>query len=244
MGHSRPRITSLVPSLTHTVCALGACDHLVSRTLYCVQPRDELAGVPACGGTKNPDLAAILDLRPDLVLACTEENKPEHLVALREAGVTVHEVMPRSLDDVARLLTDYGELLGVDPTPLLDELAAARRDLPDPPRRRAVALIWKDPWMAAGGSNHIDGMLAALNLENVCGNREGYPEVGLKELTDLAPEVVLLPDEPWRFTTDDARALTAAGIPGDPVPCNGKDLCWYGAWTAGGLGRLATLLAD
>lgn len=238
------RIASLVPSLTHTVWALGARDRLVTRTVYCVEPRDELGIVPACGGTKNPDLPAILAAKPDVALACTEENKPEHLAALRDAGVDVHEVMPRNLDDVARLLSDYGELLEVDARPLLDDLAVARRDLPGLPPRRAVALIWKDPWMVAGGSNHIDGMLAALNLENICGNREGYPEVSLEELVDLAPEVVLLPDEPWRFTGADARLLAQAGVPTRPILCDGKDLCWYGAWTAGGLLRLAESLAS
>lgn len=236
------RVASLVPSLTHTVCALGAGDQLVARTIYCVEPRGELANVPACGGTKNPDLEAILARRPDLVLACTEENKPEHLAALRDAGIEVHEIMPRELDDTARLLTDYGDLLGVDARPLLEELATARTALPDLPPRRASALIWKEPWMAAGGGNHIDGMMAALNLENVCSDREGYPELGLEELAGLAPEIVLLPDEPWRFTDDDARRLAQAGVPGRGVTCDGKDLCWYGAWAARGLRRLAALL--
>ncbi|MBE0565027.1 MAG: ABC transporter substrate-binding protein, partial [Krumholzibacteria bacterium] len=106
------RIASLVPSLTQTVCALGARHRLVARTIYCAEPRDELAAVPACGGTKNPDLARILAMQPDLALCCDEENKPEHRHALAAAGVTVHTVMPRSLDDVDALLRDYGGLLG------------------------------------------------------------------------------------------------------------------------------------
>ncbi len=238
-----PRVASLVPSLTHTVCALGAGDRLVARTIYCVEPWVELVDVPACGGTKNPDLERILALDPDLVLACTEENKPEHLAALREAGVTVHEVMPCGLDDVVTLLTDYGRLLGVDVGAALDDLAAARRALPKPPPRRAVTLIWKDPWMAVGGGNHIDGMMAALGLENVCGNREGYPVVTPAELAELRPDVVLLPDEPWRFTVEDVGDLAAANVPGTAFRFDGKDLSWYGAWTAGGLARLARILA-
>jgi ABC-type hemin transport system substrate-binding protein len=237
-----PRVASLVPSLTHTVCALGAADRLVSRTIYCVEPRADLAEVPACGGTKNPDLTRILDRRPDLALACTEENKAEHLAVLRDAGVAVHEVMPRGPDDVARLLVDYGKLLGVDAEPARAELAAARRALPRRTPRTAVALIWKKPWMAAGGGNHVDGMMAALGLVNVLDGRRGYPEVSLEDLADAAPEIVLLPDEPWRFTETDARSLAEAGVTGRALLCDGKDLCWYGAWTAGGLTRLSALL--
>jgi ABC-type Fe3+-hydroxamate transport system substrate-binding protein len=230
------RIASLVPSLTETVCSLGAADRLVSRTIYCAEPRAGLAAVPGCGGTKNPDLERILSLAPDLVLACAEENKPEHLDALEAAGVTVHTVMPRSLDDVAGLLTAYGAMLDVDASPALAELAAARSEVIGLPARRAVALIWKDPWMAVGGGNHIDGMMGALGLVNLLGDREGYPVVTRDELACLAPEALLLPDEPWRFTAEDAADL--AGIaPG--LCCDGQDLSWYGTWTAGGLRRLA-----
>ena len=104
------RVVSLVPSLTATVADLGAADRLVGRTRYCVEP-PAVRRVPALGGTKNPDIAAVVALAPDLVLACTEENRPEDLAALRAAGIRVHAVMPRSLDGVDRLLGDLGELL-------------------------------------------------------------------------------------------------------------------------------------
>ena len=101
------KVASLVPSLTDTVCTLGAADRLVARTIYCVEPRDDLAGVPACGGTKNPEIEEILAAKPDLVLACLEENKPEHIEAIEKGGVPVYAVMPRSLDDVAGLLRQF-----------------------------------------------------------------------------------------------------------------------------------------
>lgn len=235
------RVASLVPSLTETVCRLGAGDRLVTRTIYCVEPRGDLAAVPACGGTKNPDLERILALAPDLVLACAEENKPEHLEALENAGVAVHTVMPRSLDDVAGLLRDYGALLGVDAKSALAELAAARAAVPELPRRRVVTLIWKDPWMAVGGGNHIDGMMTALGLINVIGHRDGYPRVTLDELARLEPALLLLPSEPWNFTRADVDELSNLA---PALCCDGRDLSWYGTWTAGGLGRMAALLAN
>lgn len=238
------RIVSLVPSLTQTVCALGAGDRLVARTIYCVEPRDELAAVPACGGTKNPDVARILALQPDLALCCDEENKPEHRHALASAGVTVHTVMPRSLADVDALLRDYGVLLGAGAAAeaARAELAAARRACAGALRGRAAVLIWKNPWMAVGGGNHIDGMLQELGLANALADRPGYPVVTLDELRVLDLDLLLLPDEPWRFTATDAAELVAGGVA--PVaPClDGKDLSWYGAWTAGGLRRLANLV--
>ena len=244
------RVVSLVPSLTQTVCALGAGGQLVARTIYCVEPKAELAAVPACGGTKNPDIPRILALEPDLALCCDEENKPEHRHALAGAGVTVHTVMPRSLDDVAALLRDYGGLLGVGDAAerACAELAAARREvralLAGRPPRRAAALIWKEPWMAVGGGCHMDGMMRELGLVNVLGERPGYPAVAWDELAALGPDLVLLPDEPWRFGEPDAAALVAAKVAPASLCCDGKDLGWYGAWTARGLRALAAAVSE
>ncbi len=238
------RIASLVPSLTHTVCALGAGDRLVARTIYCVEPRDALAAVPACGGTKNPDLERILALQAEIALCCDEENKPEHRHALASAGVTVHTVMPRSLDDVDALLCAYGDLLGVRAAAAeaRAELAAARQACAGRLAGRAAALIWKDPWMAVGGGCHGDGLMRELGLANVFADRPGYPAVTLDELAALDLDLLLLPDEPWRFTPADAARLADAGLARRAVAFDGKDLSWYGAWTAGGLRRLAALL--
>lgn len=247
------RVVSLVPSLTETACRLGAGSRLVGRTIYCVEPRDELAAVPACGGTKNPDLEAIIALAPDLVLACIEENKPEHLAQLEAAGIAVYTVMPRSLDDVASLLAAFGALLGAQPAAgrALSELTAARlaagawrtrlRDAPVP----AACLVWKKPWLAAGGGNHITAMMREVGLENVLAAREGYPEVSLEELAALEPAVVLLPDEPYPFTHHAAWSLAAAGVVPTrrrAVLLDGKLVCWYGTRTARALRELVRVL--
>jgi ABC-type hemin transport system substrate-binding protein len=243
---------SLVPSLTETVCALGALERLVGRTIYCVEPREPLKAVPAFGGTKNPDLDAIIALGPDLALACVEENKPEHLARLEEAGVPVFAVMPRSLDDVAGLLANFGALLGVQPAAgrALSDLTAARlaagpwrARLGEP--RRAACLIWKKPWMAAGGGNHITAMMQEAGLVNVLSGREGYFAIELEELAALRPEVVLLPDEPFPFTHHAAWSLAAAGVVASrrrAVLLDGKLVCWYGTRTARALRDLMRVL--
>jgi len=245
------RVVSLVPSLTETVCGLGAQDHLVGRTIYCTEPRGQLAGVPAFGGTKNPDIPGILGVAPDLVLACVEENKAEHLAEIAAVGIPVFAVMPRSLDDVATLLRDFGRLLdaGERAGRALSDLAAARlsagqfrAELPRP--LRTATLIWKNPWMAAGGGNHINAVLAELGLANVFGDQEGYFEVALEQLAAEKLDLVLLPDEPFPFSHHDSWSMAA----GDVVPSrrqavllDGKLLSWYGTRTAPGLRALIRL---
>ena len=248
----RARIASLVPSLTDTVCCLGAADRLVARTIYCTEPRDELVEVPACGGTKNPEVENILATKPDLVLACLEENKPEHIAAIEEAGVPVFAVMPRTLDDVAGLLRQFGALLGAQDRAgrALSDLTSARlaagefrRSLGEPVP--AATLIWQNPWMAAGSGTHIDAVMAELGLKNVLADRPDYFQIELGDLAAKQPRLVLLPDEPYPFTHHTAWSVAAAGVVPDrrsAMLLDGKLLSWYGTRTARSLRMMVKLL--
>jgi len=245
------RVISLVPSLTDTVFGLGQGARLIGRTIYCGKPRDAVRDIPAFGGPKNPDIPAILDAQPDLVLACVEENKTEHLAALGKAGVAVFAVMPRSLDDVAGLLRDFGILLAAGNAAgrALSDLAAARLAAGrfrsrHPAPLQAAALIWKNPWMAAGGGNHINAVLNELGLVNVLAGREGYFDVSLPDLARRELDIVLLPDEPFPFTHHDSWSMAAAGVVPSrrrAILLDGKLLSWYGTQTAQSLRTLVKL---
>ncbi len=259
-GHRIPirpyrRVVSLVPSLTETVVRLGGLAHLVGRTVYCVEPKLELADVPTCGGTKNPDLPALQKLRPDLVLTCLEENKPDHIAALEAAGIPAFAFMPRKLDDVSNLFHDLGLLLGVEQQAgrAMADLTAARlacgefrrrRPHPTQPLRTAI-LIWRTPWMAAGGNTFINAITQELGLENALAKRPDYFTVTLEELAALELDLVLLPDEPFKFSHHDAWSLAAAGVLPDrrrALLMDGKLLSWYGTRTAASLRSLVRLL--
>jgi len=246
------RVVSLVPSLTESIFGLGAQARLVGRTIYCIEPKGRLSGILTCGGTKNPELDTIRSLAPDLVLACVEENKPEHLIELEEGGVPVFAVMPRTLDDVSTLLRQFGVLLGAQVVAgrTMADLTAARlhagefrQSLNRPPR--VATLIWKKPWMVAGAGNHIDAVMKEVGLVNVMGDREGYFEVDLDDLVARDLDLVLLPDEPFPFTHHASWSMAAAGV----VPArnralvmDGKLLSWYGTRTARSLRALVKLL--
>jgi len=79
---------SLVPSTTELLCALGLADALVGVTVYCVEPRAVVRTKTRVGGEKDPDLATIRALAPDLVIANIEENRREDVDALRAAEET------------------------------------------------------------------------------------------------------------------------------------------------------------
>jgi ABC-type Fe3+-hydroxamate transport system substrate-binding protein len=215
------RIVSIVPSLTE---AVGATDRsrLVGATQWCTHPTD--LDVPRVRGTKNPDVDAIVALGPDLVLANHEENKPADLQRLRDAGLAVYVTDIRTvdggLDSLGRMLAACG----------FDEprwLAEARRlwaALPEPAeRRRAVVPVWRRPWMACGSDTFTGSVLARLGVDNVLGDSpERYPRFDPRDLP--AHDLVVLPDEPYRFTADDGPEAFSA-------PCvlvSGRLLTWYG----------------
>lgn len=239
------RVVSLVPSLTETVAELGRAGDLVGVTTYC----DEGAPPSArrVGGTKNPDVAAVVALAPDVVLANAEENRAADLDALRTAGLAVHVTFPRRVADVPPLLRGLGAVLGAEDA--ARDLAAqveaaceaARVSGPAPDaaglaRPRVLVLVWRKPWMAVGADTYAADLLRTCGFELTLHRGEDrYPRVraGDPELRDL--QVVLLPSEPYAFGPDDLPAVR--DLVGD-VPAtfvDGRLLTWHGSRTAAAL---------
>ncbi|MGK5632693.1 helical backbone metal receptor [Streptomyces sp. URMC 123] len=219
------RVVSLVPSLTEAVAATDPA-LLVGVTDWCSHPPGLAAA--RIGGTKNPDVAAVAALAPDLVLANEEENRAPDLAALRAAGlqVMVTEVrdLPQALRELDRVLVRGCRL----PRPAwLDEAEAAWRDLRPPlAPTRAVVPIWRRPWMVLGRSTFAGDLLARLGVTNVYARHaERYPRVPLEELRACGADLVVLPDEPYRFSAQDGPEAFP-GLPAAPV--SGRHLTWYG----------------
>ncbi|MER7949891.1 helical backbone metal receptor [Streptomyces sp. NPDC096079] len=224
MSLAGPRVVSLVPSLTEAV-AVTAPGVLVGATDWCSRP----AGIDVVrvGGTKNPDTAAITALRPDLVLANEEENRAPDLAALRAAGVDVLVTEIRTLDQALRELERVLAACGAPRRPrwLAEAEAAWAAVTPGEPRT-AVVPIWRRPWMVLGRDTFAGDLLARLGVRNLYADHdERYPRIPLDELRAAAPDLVVLPDEPYRFTRDDGPEAfpgTAAAL------VDGRMLTWYG----------------
>ncbi|GAA1415883.1 helical backbone metal receptor [Streptomyces thermospinosisporus] len=222
---STPRVVSLVPSLTEAV-AVSAPGALIAATDWCTHPPG--LDVPRIGGTKNPRTDRIVELAPDLVIANEEENRAPDLDALRAAGlevlVTEVRTLPQAFRELDRVLTACG---AATRPRWLDEAEAAWAAVPPPERRRtAVVPIWRRPWMVLGRDTFAGDLLARLGVGHLyAGHPERYPRVPLDELRAARPDLVVLPDEPYRFTADDGPEA----FPG--LPCalvDGRCLTWYG----------------
>ncbi|MFD7711477.1 helical backbone metal receptor [Streptomyces sp. NPDC059785] len=214
-----------MPSLTEAV-AVSLPGSLVGVTDWCSEPAD--LDAVRIGGTKNPDVAKIVALAPDLVVANEEENRAPDLAALRAAGI---EVLLTEVRDVPGAFRELDRVLagcGARSRPRwLDQAEAVWTDLPPPERRTtAVVPVWRRPWMVAGRDTFAGDVLTRLGVDNLyAAHADRYPRVPLDELRAAAPALVVLPDEPYRFTADDGpEAFTG-------TPCalvSGRHLTWYG----------------
>ncbi|MBM6400157.1 helical backbone metal receptor [Phycicoccus sonneratiae] len=219
------RVVSLVPSLTEALAATCP-DRLVGATDWCTHPAG--LDVTRVRGTKNPDLAAVVGLAPDLVVANKEENRELDVRRLREQGVAVWvtdiETVPQALTSMRRLLA---EALVVDDPGWLVEASDAWSGPFPAPRARAVVPIWRNPWMVVGRPTFTADLLARAGFEVVTGGADGrYPHVEVAALDDpSAADVVLLPDEPYEFTAADGPEAFSR-VPTRLV--SGRLLTWYG----------------
>src|SRR5215470_4330666 len=234
------RIVSLIPSITEILFAVGAGDAVAGCTVYCTQPPEGVATKTRVGGEKNPKLEVIRDLDADLVIANVEENLREHVGTLRGWGIPVYVTYPRTVAEGIRLVRDLGALVGHAErgATLAAGLGAAResvrRSRAGVPARRVFYPIWRRPWMTANRDTYLHDMLAECGGSNVFAAHERrYPEVTLEEVARAAPEVILLPDEPYRFR--EAHLADFRAHPEIPAVragrlhlVDGKLATWYG----------------
>jgi ABC-type Fe3+-hydroxamate transport system substrate-binding protein len=232
-----PRIVSLVPSGTETLLSLGA--PVTACTRFCEQP-----GIPHVGGTKNPDIAAIIELDPDFVVMDREENRREDADALAEAGVELFVSDVTTVDAAERFVVDLAARAGrARPMPPLtpSPVAVAETTI----RATAFVPIWRRPWMSINRLTYGADLLARLGVVLVTGEHvDPYPTVDIDEVAAGRPTLVLVPSEPYEFRDahlEELRVAFGAGVP--VVRVDGRDLFWWGSRTSGALSRLGAQLA-
>ena len=191
------RVVSLVPSLTESMFDLGFGKALVGITDYCVHPAEKLVNLPRLGGPKNPDVSAILALKPDLILANQEENTPAVIESLESAGIVVWLSFPKT---VAEAMTVLWNLAGIfkDPVALARlktlEMSVSwlESTVEETPGLRYFCPIWQGEsgagqrwWMSFNRHTYAHDVLRLAGGANVFADRERrYPleaDLGLAE---------------------------------------------------------------
>ena len=250
---TRPRIVSLVPSLTEMLCALGLREQLVGRTGFCIHPRESLRDVPKVGGTKDVDVERVRALAPTHLVVNVDENDRdtvERLAGLVPQVIVTHPIVVE--DNLAlfdRFGAEFAQVPGVSDAAaalslrLREALARARARCFEP--LPVLYMIWKDPWMSVGSQTFIASMLAHAGLHSVIeAAQPRYPVLTLAQIADSRARAVLLSSEPWRFEERHCGLLrqALAEHSRDPVPhcatIDGEMASWYGSRAIDGLDYL------
>ncbi len=221
------RAVSLVPSITESLLAWGVTP--VACTKYCEQPQ-----LHHVGGTKNPDIEAIVALHPDVVLVDRVENRKEDADALSERGINVVDIDVQLLSDVSPQMAIVARAVGIDISLIATPPARTIE-------RSAFIPIWRRPWMTIGAQTYGSTLLETLGIGNVFADAEtDFPEVDLDQVAARSPDLVLVPSEPYEFNAEHLEELAVVG--GKIIEIDGQDLFWWGARTPAAVTRLAAQL--
>lgn len=226
------RIISLVPSQTELLHDLGLGERVVGITKFCIHPDSWFKTKHRVGGTKKVDTEKIRALKPDLIIGNKEENTRADIEALeKEFPVWMSDV--RDLSSALVMIERLGELMGAQEkakgiTSGIDE--AFGRLKPIEPSRTVAYLIWRDPYMVAGGGTFVNDMLRRCGLINVFDEGDArYPEISEQQLAQADPEILLLSSEPYPFKEKHIAEFNML-CPGTPVILvDGTYFSWYGS---------------
>jgi len=188
------RIVSLLPSLTESVCALGACARLVGTDRFSNWPASVLA-LPKLGGLEDAQIERVVALRPDVVLLSTSARVTDRLEAL---GLKVLVLESRDHADVKRSLTTLAQLLGTPAEAervwagIERETRAAVDRVPASLRGQRVYFEVDATPYAAGPASFIGETLARLGLANAVPAELGpFPKLNPEYVVRLQPDIVM-----------------------------------------------------
>ena len=188
------RIVSLLPSLTESVCALGACERLVGVDRYSNSPA-AVRALPQVGGGIDPNVEAIVALHPDVVLLAKSSRVTQRLETL---GVKVLTLEPKSHADIRRVLDTLGQVLGTDDAQRVwraidASVSAAAQSLPASVKRTRVYFEVNSTPYAAGESSFIGETLTRLGARNIVPVALGpFPKLNPEYVVRADPDVIMV----------------------------------------------------
>lgn len=245
LAHPPRRIVSLVPSLTELLADLGLSEQVVGLTHFCVFPESLYKNRERIGGTKKARVAQIQALEPDLVIANKEENEKDQVEAIKAfCPVWVSQVY--DVPSALAMIRQLSEVTGVPEAghDLINRVHKGIGQLPSIPPMRALYMIWRKPYMAAGGDTFIHEMMKQISLTNILADRDRYPQLSSREISELAPDLVLLSTEPYPFKERHVEELQQHLPHARFRLVDGSMFSWYGSRMEKAIHYLSTLARD
>ena len=211
------KIVSCAPSITETVYAVGIGDKLVGVTTYCNYPdevnsRKENGTLSSIGGYSTPNVEAILNLTPDLVLVDGSVSAHQTLIdSLTTMNVTVVAIYKgSSIDEVYKNIDMIGKISGAsdNSSALINEMRSRISNIESKlssvaTQRTIVDAIWLDPIYVAAGSTYVQDMFNISKGTNPFADQTGFPVVSMEAIIEANPDVLVLPGKMGMDYSDD-----------------------------------------
>ncbi len=196
------RIVSMAPSVTEMLFALELGDRVVGVTRYCNYP-EEAARLPRVGGHLDPNLEAIVRLRPDLVVVLDEQQELAGALAkLAVPSVALGDSSVEQILDAIETLgaqcraTEAAEQLIDD---LRTRMAAVQQRSAALPRPSVLVVIDRaldtgtiEDVYIAGRDAYFEQLIEMAGGRNAYrGPAIPYPVVSVEGIIRIAPEVII-----------------------------------------------------
>lgn len=197
------RIVSLAPSITEMLFAVGAGDLVVGNTIYCTYP-PEAESLPKIGGysSKTINLEAIVDLRPDLVIAGTL-NQQSVVEALEKLDIPVVALAPSTITDVYTsieqigVITHHHQEASTTVKEMQMRIEAVSNTIASVPLEQRPTVFWEvfnEPLTTSNGETFIGQLIEHAGAINIFADQgEQYPQVSTESIVALDPQVILGP---------------------------------------------------
>jgi ABC-type Fe3+-hydroxamate transport system substrate-binding protein len=225
------RIVSLVPSQTELLYSLGLEEEVVGITKFCIHPQKWFKTKQKVGGTKTVNIDVVKSLRPDLIIANKEENVQGQIKELQSiAPVWVSDI--ETLNGAVEMIQSIGALVNktYESSKMASNITSGfQQMLPLHTTLQTAYLIWKDPYMAAGGDTFISDVMSYCGFDNVFKNHPRYPQVAIDQLARLNCELLILSSEPFPFKQKHIQELQQKLTNTNIVLADGEMFSWYGS---------------
>ncbi len=190
-------VVSLVPSVHEWILVMGGASHIVARTEWDDDPR--LAHLPSVGGELTPSLEVLAELRPGAVIMEEVGAPADVRASVAALGIDVRLLRLQTIDEVLVSIDSLGRWLDLEAQGtrvkalVRSELQAVQDRLSGVERPTTMFVVWQSPPIAAGAGPFVDDIITLAGGRNVFGDITGWPRVGIEEVVDRDPDIVLWP---------------------------------------------------
>ncbi|MCC7202557.1 MAG: cobalamin-binding protein [Nitrospirae bacterium] len=193
------RIVSLAPSITEILFSLQLDNRIAGVTDFCDYP-EEAKLKPKIGWLISPGIEKIISLKPDIVFATTEGNKPEIVDELERMNIKTYILNPHNISDVIGDILAIGNVTGRSSlarervASLNRRIDSIKMSRPGSRQKRVMYLVSADPIISAGPGSFIHDLILTAGGINIFSDSPiRYPRVDIEEIISKDPEIIIAP---------------------------------------------------